>query len=284
MKTRRANRTETDSPGLLRWKAVRWGESAPEEGFVVVEAPLEVAVGDHLIAVLMQTPGMEKELGIGYCLGEGILPSAEAIAAVDVEKGTDTPLRVVIRPHSSDALAVDALHEPRLIRSGCGSNAAGSWGCTLPPLGQGITVTDAALQRSMKTLAASQEAYRVAGGIHAAGVFTSDGEAVVVCEDIGRHNTVDKAMGHCILAGIPLADKFLLGTGRASYEFVTKSARMSVSLVASLSSPTSLSVSLADVLNQTLVGYLRSNRFIIYTHPWRVQTAAASMRGVRPAD
>lgn len=275
MKKQRANQPATDSPRLFRWKGIRWGEPAPEDGFVVVEAPLEVAVGSYLVAVLMQSPGMEKELGVGYCLGEGILPSPDAIAAVDVEKGTDAPLRVVIRPHPSAAIEEASLGQPRLIRSGCGSNASGSWGCTLPPLGQGIQVTDAALQKSLRALGASQEAYQTAGGIHAAGIFSADGEAVVVCEDIGRHNTVDKALGHCVLAGIPLADKFLLGTGRASYEFVTKSARLGVSLVASLSSPTSLSVSLADVLNQTLVGYLRSNRFIIYTHPWRVRESAA---------
>jgi FdhD protein len=259
-----------DSPGLFRWTAVRRGETAPEEGFVVVEAPLEVAVGEHLVAVLMQTPGLEKELAVGYCVGEGILSGADAIAAVDVEEGQNAPLRVVVRPRESVTLDADALSQPRFIRSGCAADSPGDWACTLPPLGEGIHVTDAALHGSLKALIVAQEAYRVAGGIHAAGVFSASGEAVVTCEDIGRHNAVDKALGSCILRGIPLADKFLLGTGRASYEFVTKSARVGVSLVASLSSPTSLSVGLADVLNQTLIGYLRSNRFTVYTHAWRI--------------
>ena len=274
MKTRGANAPAADSPGLFRWKELRWGNPQPEEGFVVVEAPLEVAVDDHLVAVLMQTPGLEKELAVGYCLGEGILSGMQAIASVRLEAGTDAPSRVIIHPHSSVALDTEALSRPRFIRSGCAANAPGSWGCTLPPLGDGIRVTDSALQAALKALTAAQESYRAAGGIHAAGIFSAKGEAVVVCEDIGRHNTVDKAVGSCVLAGIPLADKFLLGTGRASYEFVTKSARMGMSLVASLSSPTSLAVSLADVLNQTLVGYVRSNRFVVYTHPWRVQAGS----------
>ncbi len=237
-----------------------------------MEAPLEIAVDGALVAVLMHTPGLERELAVGYCLGEGIVPNAEAIASVDTDGG-DVAKRVSIRLRPGVSLDAEKLAKPRFIRSGCAANAPGDWACTVPPLSAGVEVADAALCGSLKLLIEAQEAYKVAGGIHAAGVFSASGEAVVVCEDIGRHNAVDKALGACVLRGIPLGDKFLLGTGRASYEFVTKSARLGVSLVASLSSPTSLSVQLADVLNQTLVGYVRPHRFVVYTHPWRIRRA-----------
>jgi len=263
-----------DSPGLFRWQGQPWGATGPDEGLVVVEAPLEIAVGDTLVAVLMRTPGMDMELAVGYCLGEGIVPHAEAIASVDAGAG-EVGTRVSLRLRPGVRLDAEKLAEPRFIRSGCAANAPGNWACTLPPLEAGIVVEDYALRASLKHLTAAQEAYKVAGGIHAAGIFSASGEAVVVCEDIGRHNAVDKALGACVLRGIPLGDKFLLGTGRASYEFVTKSARLGVSLVASLSSPTSLSVQLADVLNQTLVGYVRPHRFVVYTHPWRIRRTDA---------
>lgn len=262
-----------DSPGLFRWPAQPWGAPGPEEGLVVVEAPLEIAVGETLVAVLMRTPGLDKELAVGYCLGEGIVPDAEAIASVDADGG-EVAKRVSLRLRPGVRLDAEKLAKPRFIRSGCAADAPGSWACTVPPLGDGVEVPEEALRDSLKRLTAAQEAYRAAGGIHAAGVFAASGEAIVVCEDIGRHNAVDKALGACVLRGIPLGDKFLLGTGRASYEFVTKSARLGVGLVASLSSPTSLSVQLADVLNQTLVGYVRPHRFVVYTHPWRIRRAA----------
>lgn len=270
MKTRRNSLQDVQSPGLFRWEGLRWGEGGPEEGLVVVEAPLEIWVDGHLVAVLMRTPGLERELAVGYCLGEGIVPGVDAVESVSLEGDGASPSRAVVHLHPSAALDPEQLGMPRFVRSGCAANAPGNWGCALPPLGEGVRVSAEILQGSVKSLAGAQEAYKIAGGIHAAGVFAADGAPVAACEDIGRHNAVDKALGYCALRGISLSDKFLLGTGRASYEFVTKSARLGVSVVASLSSPTSLSAQLADILNQTLVGYLRPHRFVVYTHPWRI--------------
>ncbi len=272
MKTRRTP-PDGEFPGLFPWTGLRWGAPGPEEGFVVVEEPLEIRVAEHLVAVLMRTPGFERELAVGYCLGEGIISDADAMESVELEGEGKAATRAVIRLRSPSAVDPEALGVPRFIRSGCAANVPGSWGCALPPVGEGVRVSDAVLRGSVKSLAGAQDVYKVVGGIHAAGVFSADGTPVVACEDIGRHNAVDKAVGYCILRGIPLDDKFILGTGRASYEFVTKSARLGVSICASLSSPTSLSVQLADVLNQTLVGYLRPHRFVVYTHPWRLYEA-----------
>jgi len=95
---------------------------------------------------------------------------------------------------------------------------------------------------------------------------------VVVTEDIGRHNAVDKATGYCLLRGIPLSDKLLVSTGRASYDMVAKGVRLGVPILASLSSPTSLAVELAEALNCTLVGYLRGKTLNVYAHGWRIAT------------
>jgi FdhD protein len=95
---------------------------------------------------------------------------------------------------------------------------------------------------------------------------------VVVCEDIGRHNAVDKATGYCLLRGIPLHDKMLVSTGRASYDMVAKGVRLGVPIIASISSPTSLAVELAERLNCTLLGYLRGKALNVYTHRWRIVT------------
>jgi FdhD protein len=115
-----------------------------------------------------------------------------------------------------------------------------------------------------------QAAYRAVGGIHAAAVFDMRGRAIVVCEDIGRHNAVDKAVGYCLLRAIPLQDKMLVSTGRASYDMVAKGVRLGVPIMASISSPTSLAVELAEALNCTLLGYLRGKALNVYTHGWRI--------------
>jgi FdhD protein len=101
-------------------------------------------------------------------------------------------------------------------------------------------------------------------------VFDATGRTIVVCEDIGRHNAVDKATGYCLLRGIPLHDKVLVSTGRASYDMVAKGVRLGVPILASISSPTSLAVELAENLNCTLLGYLRGKTLNIYTHGWRI--------------
>jgi len=127
------------------------------------------------------------------------------------------------------------------------------------------------LQHLIGQITQKQAAYRAAGGVHATAILTAGGQLVVVTEDIGRHNAVDKATGYCLLRGIPLSDKLLVSTGRASYDMVAKgcawSADFGFSVVA-----TSLAVELAEALNCTLVGYLRGKTLNVYAHGWRIAT------------
>jgi FdhD protein len=274
------------SGNLLPWRITEIrGESVKQiPASVVVEEPLEIRINEQPVAVLMRTPGAEKELAVGFCLSEGLIASLSDIALVhhcgrslpstmeDSEAGLEESRNMVritlVSPEASSDPRLDVV---RLVRSGCGRTDAEELASQLVPLDNDLRVQRKILPKLSSTIKQEQEAYREAGGIHAAGIFTSHGELVTIREDIGRHNAVDKVLGHCLMQGIPLKDKILVCTGRASYEMVTKAVRLGLPVAASISSPTSLAVELAEHLHCTLIGYLRGQRMRIYTHPWRLE-------------
>ena len=249
---------------------------------VVVEEPLEIRLNDRPVAVLMRSPGLEKELATGFCLGEGLVADLMDIALVrhcgragpsEVAEGDALDISrnrvdITLMPGMSAATNQDDVVQ--LIRSGCGRAEVSALVENLAPVDAQLTVPLEALRHLPGQITRQQAAYRMAGGVHAAAVFDATGRAVVVCEDIGRHNAVDKAAGYCLLRGIPLQDKMLVSTGRASYDMVSKGVRLGVPIIASVSSPTSLAVELAKALNCTLLGYLRGKTLNVYTHRWRV--------------
>jgi len=275
---------ESSVPGVIPWSIHRLTESGSEivDGSVVVEEPLEIRVNGRPVAVLMRTPGMEKELAAGFCLGEGIVadlahvalvqhcgravadPSAEADTLDESRNQVNMRLMAGVEP----ATVPEAVS---LIRSGCGRSDAVQMAEGLAPVNGNVQVAAHILPQLVGQMTRQQQAYRLAGGIHAAAVFDTSGHAVVVSEDIGRHNALDKAMGYCLLRGIPLRDKIVMSTGRASYEMVTTGVRLGVPIIASISSPTSLAVELAEALNCTLLGYLRGKALNVYTHGWRIE-------------
>ncbi|MBN1660459.1 MAG: formate dehydrogenase accessory sulfurtransferase FdhD [Anaerolineae bacterium] len=271
-------------PGIMSWSIHRVTEEGGEivDGGVVVEEPLEIRVNGHPVAVLMRTPGMEKELAAGFCLGEGIVADLAHIALVQhcghavpdlVTEGDaldESRNRVDLRlmPGMEPPIRPEVAS---LIRSGCGRTDAAEMAEGLAPINGDLRVAAHVLPHLVGQMTRQQEAYRIAGGIHAAAVFDAHGRVVIVAEDIGRHNAVDKAMGYCLLRGIPLRDKIVMSTGRASYEMVAKGVRLGVPIVASISSPTSLAVELAEALNCTLLGYLRGKALNVYTHGWRIR-------------
>lgn len=283
---------ETELAGVRPWRIRRLNNEDDHtvDGGVVVEEPLEIRLDGQVVAVLMRTPGMEKELAAGFCLGEGLVADLMDIAlvrhcgrAVPDETAADDPLDES-RNRVDVTLMPGAARSPRqpeavqLIRSGCGRTEVGA-------LVEGLDAVDGDAQILLETLrrlpaqiTRRQAAYRAAGGIHAAAVFDTQGQVIVVCEDIGRHNAMDKAAGHCLLRGIPLRDKVLVSTGRASYDMVAKGVRLGVPILASVSSPTSLAVELAEALNCTLLGYLRGKALNVYTHGWRIAIARQNSR------
>ena len=258
------------------------GQNWALDGGVVIEEPLEVRLNGQPVAMLMRTPGMEKELAAGFCLGEGLVDDLMDIAlvrhcgrAVPDEASEGDPLdesrnRVDVTLMPGAARSVDPADAVQLIRSGCGRTEVSTLVAGLTPIDAPVTLEMEALCRLPGQITRQQAAYRAAGGIHAAAVFDPSGRAIAVCEDIGRHNAVDKAVGFCLLRGISLRDKVLVSTGRASYDMVAKGVRLGVPILASISSPTSLAVELADALNCTLLGYLRGKTLNVYTHGWRI--------------
>jgi FdhD protein len=268
------------------------------DGGVVVEEPLEILLDGRPVAVLMRTPGLEKELAVGFCLGEGLIASFDAVGLVQhcgsAQPGAqdeneddaldDSRNRVQItrvRPEAPSSSAPDVV---RLIRSGCGRVDVDNLTADLPRVDSALRVSLEILTHLGAQLTVRQAAYRASGGIHAAALFTLEGDLVVVCEDIGRHNAVDKAVGWCVLRGIPLRDKLLLSTGRASYEMVAKGARMGVPILASVSSPTSLAVELARTLQCTLIGYLRGHQMNVYAHGWRIAVNGTRAAATDPTE
>jgi len=245
---------------------------------VAAEEPLEIVLNGESVATLMRLPGDEKELVAGFCLTEGLVARFADILLISYcarVGGTDiTPdgledrNRVLV---TADPQGVRNSRRPRLIRSGCGDAEPGDLlTADLVPLTSRLQVASAVLFGLNRTVLSAPRLYKETGGLHAAAIFTADGQLIAVKEDIGRHNAVDKVIGYALLRGIPLEDRLLFTTGRASHEMVLKAVRAGIPVLASVSSPTSLAVELAQRLNCTLIGYLRGTRMNVYTHAWRV--------------
>jgi FdhD protein len=289
-------------PGVIPWPIRRLteGQDRTIDSGVVVEEPLEIRLNDQPVAVLMRTPGLEKELATGFCLGEGLVADLMDIALVhhcgsvspdrpspEVDDGDpmdESRNRVDITLLPGAAAPKDRLGVVQLIRSGCGRTDVGELAANLRPIDRAVHVRLTALSHLGGQITRHQAAYRVAGGIHAAAIFDTRGQVAVVCEDIGRHNAVDKAMGYCLLRGISLDDKILLSTGRASYDMVVKGVRLGIPVIASISSPTSMAVELAEMLNCTLLGYVRGKSLNVYTHGWRIISNGQDLANDRQVD
>jgi FdhD protein len=245
---------------------------------VALEEPLDIVANGHRLATVMRLPGNERELAAGFCISEGFVRGVSSILLIafcgqaEAEAADDAaepPNRVDLTVAGGDlTLAGDSLLQ---IRSGCGRTTPADLNLgSLPPVESQMTVRREVLLGLMQELARAPRLYGQTGGVHAAALFNGDGSLVVLREDIGRHNALDKIGGWAALRGVPLGDKIALTTGRTSHEMVTKAARFGLPVLVSVSSATSMAIELADALGITLVGYARGNRAICYTHPQRI--------------
>ncbi len=257
-------------------------QSSEEEIEIVLEEPLALQINGKQAAVLMRLPGMEKELAAGFIFSEGLVANfadvyilhhcGQGLPGPGEENGaTESRNRVeiTVRP---EGLAPEArLDMVRLIRAGCGAVDVEQNDLPLSSLPDGPAVSHQVFLGLEKTMRQAQDLHQKAGGVHAAALFDMSGELIILCEDVGRHNAMDKAIGYCLLRGISLTDKLVLSSGRLSYEMVTKAVRSGLRILASVSAPTALAVQFADHYNLTAIGYLRGHRMSIYTHPERVR-------------
>jgi len=235
---------------------VHGGSAEEVKGEVVREQPLVIWVNGKKFVTLLCSPLKLDCLVVGYLWLEKVIASLDEIARLDVSE-------VDGRADVTLAREVE-LPTERILTSGCGGGITFRIDPRLfPRIRSSLRVRPALLSERMKELFAAAVNYRASRGIH--GAALSDGERLlVVAEDVGRHNAVDKVMGEALLKGIATADRILLSTGRISSEMLLKAARMEVPLVASRTSPTEMAVSLAEQLGITVVGYVRADNLNVY--------------------
>ena len=271
------------APGLRvrKWSSGAWSE-VPDA--VVTEEPLQLMLDGVPLSVVMRTPGDDIELALGLMFAEGIVRSLDAIGHVRIsaESGeTASGISVDSSLVESNQIDVQLTEAPRRRpeRSMLSSSACGVCGAVLiedlrrdlAQLPAGPTIDPALLPPLVERLRSGQGVFERTGGLHAAGLFSSGGDLICMREDIGRHNAVDKVVGRMLLDGrLPARDAILVVSGRAGYEIVQKSITAGMPLLAAVGAPSSLAVALSREFNQTLVGFLRGERFNVYAAPERL--------------
>jgi FdhD protein len=265
-----------------RWEAGRWSDS-PDA--VVMEEPLQLSLNGAPLSVVMRSPGSDVELAIGLFYAEGIITSVADVRSVHISAESDeSEGGVNVEPDLMESNQVDVhlsvAPRRRPERSMLASSACGVCGAVmiedlkrgLGRLESGPSVDASMLPGLVDKLRAGQGVFDRTGGLHAAGLFTAGGELVCGREDVGRHNAVDKVVGRMLLDGaLPASDRILVVSGRAGYEIVQKSIAAGIAVVAAVGAPSSLAVALAREFNQTLVGFLRGERFNVYSAPERMR-------------
>ncbi|MEV8593304.1 formate dehydrogenase accessory sulfurtransferase FdhD [Streptomyces sp. NPDC052012] len=254
---------------------------------LAAEEPMEIRVGGRPLAVTMRTPGDDFDLAAGFLVSEAVVHAAGDVAAIRYCAGATADggntFNVVDVALAAGVAAPDASLERNFYTtSSCGlCGKAGldavrtqaAWSVAGDPLRVAPRVLTALPDR----LRAAQRVFDTTGGLHAAGLFSADGELLCLREDVGRHNAVDKVVGHALRAGLlPLRETVLMVSGRASFELVQKAVMAGIPLLAAVSAPSSLAVELAADSGLTLVGFLRGASMNVYA-------GAERLTGVPPA-
>ena len=261
---------------------VRAGVRTADRDRAAAEEPLEVRLHDKPFAVIMRTPGADRELAAGFLLAEGVIKNADDLGTIQycTDPSAEHPENIVNATlvNGSAASLEKVLAERRNVTTNsscgmCGRLTIDSLKTNLPPLVVPWTVPAATIVTLPDTLRRAQSVFEETGGLHAAGLFTRDGALETIAEDVGRHNAVDKVIGRLVMQErLPLTGSLLFVSGRTSFEIVQKAFLAGIPLVAAVSAPSSLAIELAEECGITLIGFLRGQNFNIYTHPERVTT------------
>ncbi len=257
------------------------GEIRRKEDYLVAEEPLEIRIGEDPLSVTMRTPGHDLELAAGFLFTEGLVQHRAQIVALEaLETGAETPaenrgnvVEAKLAPESAPDF--EKMRRHFFAASSCGICGKASIDSirarTLAAPNPNFRLDPEVLVRLPEVLRESQAVFGRTGGLHAAGLFDAAGKLLVLREDIGRHNAVDKVIGWSLLEErVPLSETILLVSGRGGFEIVQKAIVAGLPVVASVSAPSSLAVQLARELGQTLIGFLRGRRFVIYAGAERI--------------
>jgi len=257
---------------------------------LVTEEPLEIRLGNRSLVVTMRTPGDDFELAAGFLVSEGVVYRREDVRAIryctgTADDGANTYNVVDVQLDPAVEIPEFTLERNFYATSSCG--LCGKASLDAVRTGARWTVHDDAvvleadrLSTFPDRLRSAQRIFARTGGLHAAGLFTADGELVYLREDVGRHNAVDKLVGRALLDDrLPLRQTVLLVSGRASFELVQKAAMAGVPALAAVSAPSSLAVDLAEDAGMTLVGFLRGRSMNVYAGHHRVGTHRVAVPG-----
>lgn len=240
---------------------------------VAVEEPLEIRVDGAPLSVTMRTPGHDEELALGFLHGEGLLAAADA---ADRAVGPTADLAANVVDVEGPLLRDPG--ERRFYTTSscgvCGKGALEQVAVQAPAAAPGPLVARSLLAKLPERLRDAQPAFSRTGGVHATGLFDAAGELLVVREDVGRHNAMDKVVGRALLDGlVPLHERILCVSGRLSFELVQKAAVAGAPILVGVGAPSSLAISLATDRGMTLCGFARGGGLNVYTGPARVAEA-----------
>jgi FdhD protein len=257
---------------------------------IVVEEPLEIRVGGAALAVTMRTPGKDMDLAAGFLLTEGVITKADDLRTMRFCGGSasaqETDLDTGTTGNSYNVLDVDlaphvAPPQPSVERAFYTTSSCGICGkasidairtrTAYPVQGDPASFSAEMLLQLPERLRAAQQVFDRTGGLHAAGIFDPIGQLLVLREDVGRHNAVDKVIGWAVRENrIPLSGTVLLVSGRASFELTQKALMAGIPALAAVSAPSSLAVELAEEVGMTLVGFLRGDTMNVYAGAHRI--------------
>jgi FdhD protein len=258
------------------------GRSATQfQDLLAVEEPLEIRLGGKTVSITMRTPGNDFELAAGFLFTEGILTGRDQIGEIFHTQNTTNPRQagnsVSVELKANAEIDFDRLERHFYISSSCGVCGKASiealevQGCPMLPR-DGLMATADVIHSLPEALRKHQAVFERTGGLHAAALFDSAGHLTSLREDVGRHNAVDKLIGTEMLAGrTPLHDRLMLVSGRASFELVQKAVMGGIPLLAAVGAPSSLAVELGRRFRMTLLGFVRGQKFNIYSGEWRIQ-------------
>jgi len=249
-----------------RVDVVRFPGTRQDVDAVAVEEPLDIRVNGVAVAVTMRTPGHDEELALGFCVTEGLHPGGARVPpdfaanAVDVDVPDFDPAVLKRNFYTTSSCGV------------CGKGALEAVAVAAEPVDSALRVRTWLVADLPARLRAEQATFAATGGLHATGLFTTEGELVCLREDVGRHNAMDKVIGWAYADDrLPLSDSLLCVSGRLSFELVQKAAVAGCPIVVAVGAPSSLAVELAEAQRITLCGFTSADRVNVYTEAWRIE-------------
>ncbi len=270
------------------------GEAQVRRDVLATEEPLEIRLLSRAerqsVAVTMRTPGSDFELASGFLFCEGVLQTRDDIERISYCVDADAEQRynivnVTLRGELPDLRSLERHFYTSSACGVCGkaSLEALEVRCAAPP--QTFSVTPEQITALPDKLRDAQGLFEATGGLHAAALFSKEGELRALREDVGRHNALDKLLGWALLENLlPLSEHIVLLSGRASFELLQKSLAAGVQVVCAVSAPSSLAVSVAKEFDMTLVGFLRGERFNIYAGEERIEQSKSTPELVRSQE